>query len=676
MATPRRNGQLSSCEPCRTSKLRCDHTSPRCGRCERRGLSCVYHPAPLTRTLDKVTPVKRTRLSREPQHTRSPNRLPHNDESWMRKKASVSAPGFLGQTSYSDVFTDATSGLSTGRLQVVDQDTVPVDPKRINLGAQVLALLENLPFYREAITTRFKIWRGWAIGWSVANMIFTTVEDMWKLYGEVEPDTMPRAMLMSRKLFETHTRNFEVTSTTTWEEFQKMSSGRWETIGILFILTGLATDLVPHDHPIFTETNTMDPKALATTASAVGEICLQFCESAGIVNDLVSWMLLHQTTLLAVVYGESDIRPWRKLGELSTTVFALGLHQDSSKNAPFFLAELRKRTMVAAFTVDKVLATFLGRPPLIGWRYCNIQMPLDLSMDEIFAEPSVRDAALARLDETTGWNKEGTLKKGVWARTALITSVIREKVLELSLSTQTENLSDRVEELIQESRRLKQGLPDFLQWTPDGDIAGISKIEDSFLFELHSEFLYNDFLLYRTLGRRTHTQPPELLETSREVIKALISMVTKIIRCGHAMSGTGWVLCLPGLPCAGVLSAELLRHSRSPIRANSTPFPRSEIIQNLTLYASYLDTMIKPDEGNFRVAQQGQKAIRHVLDQVLSAEQLSPMIDESQWGDGLVRSDDHLLDGVNFDEHDLFFNLMDGGMQQISESCLTWGNFS
>ena len=101
--------------------------------------------------------------------------------------------------------------------------------------------------------------------------------------------------------------------------------------------------------------------------------------------------------------------------------------------------------MVAAFTVDKVLATFLGRPPLIGWRYCNIQMPLDLSMDEIFAEPSVRDAALARLDETTGWNKEGTLKKGVWARTALITSVIREKVLELSLSTQTENLSDRVE---------------------------------------------------------------------------------------------------------------------------------------------------------------------------------------------------------------------------------------
>ncbi|CAG8230804.1 unnamed protein product [Penicillium salamii] len=692
MATPRRNGQLSSCEPCRTSKLRCDHTSPRCGRCERRSLRCVYHPAPLTRTSEGIMP-KRLRPLREPKHLSNLNRLLNNDETWTQKQASVSAPGFLGQTSYSDVFTDITSGLSTGRLQVADQNTVPVDPKRINLGAQVLALLENLSFYREVVTIRFNIWKGWTLGWKITNMIFTVVEEMWDLYEKEETDTIPRAVLMSTRLFETHSRNFEVTSSTTWEEFKKTCSGRWETIGLLFILTGLATDLVSHDHPVFTDTDAMDAKTLATTATAVGDICLQFCDSTGIANDLVSWMLLHQTSLLTIVYGESgkwsdhyppmistdiilDFRPWRKLGELSTTVFALGLHQDSSTNAPFFLAELRKRTMVAAFAVDKVLATFLGRPPLISWRYCNIPMPLDLSLEEVFAEPNVRDAAIARLDGATGWNQAGTLKKGPWARTALITSILREKVLELSLSWQTENLSERVEELIQESRRLRQGLPDFLQWMPDGDEADISRVEDAFLFELYLEFLYNDFLLYRTLGQRTHTQPPEIIDTSREVLKALILMVSKIIRCGQAMSGTGWILCLPGLPCAGVLSAELLRQSRSPIRANSSSFPRSEIIQNLTLYASYLDTMIKPHEGNFRVAQQGQKAIRQVLDQVLSAEQLPPVIDESQWGGTMVRNDDNMLDGVNLDEHDLFFNLVDGGMQQMSESCLTWVNFS
>jgi len=101
--------------------------------------------------------------------------------------------------------------------------------------------------------------------------------------------------------------------------------------------------------------------------------------------------------------------------------------------------------MVAAFTVDKLLATFLGRPPLISWRYCNIQMPLDLSIEEIVAEPIIRDAAIARLDENSGWNREGSLMKGAWPRLALITSVLREKVLELSLSWQTENLNQKVE---------------------------------------------------------------------------------------------------------------------------------------------------------------------------------------------------------------------------------------
>jgi chromatin structure-remodeling complex subunit RSC3/30 len=100
--------------------------------------------------------------------------------------------------------------------------------------------------------------------------------------------------------------------------------------------------------------------------------------------------------------------------------------------------------MVAAFALDKLLATFLGRPPLISWRYCNILMPLDLSMEEIVAEPIIRDAAIALLDENNGWNREGSLVKGAWARIALITSVLREKVLEMSLSWQNENLNQRV----------------------------------------------------------------------------------------------------------------------------------------------------------------------------------------------------------------------------------------
>ncbi|OQD97268.1 hypothetical protein PENVUL_c084G01138 [Penicillium vulpinum] len=675
MATPRRNGQLASCEPCRMSKLRCDHTSPICERCERRGLHCTYHPAPLTKPLTGIRPEKKRRVVCESDSASNASRLQNENDVWTRKQASVSAPGFLGQTSYSDAFTDTRNGLLVGVPYLTSHDNFPVDQKRINLGARVLALLENLSFYRDVVTARFKIWKGWSLGWPVTNMIFTVVEKMWNSLENEGMDTNERALFLSKKLFETHSRGLEVHPSMTWEDFQSAAAGRWELIGMIFTLTGLATDWVPHSDPIFMRQNTMDPKSLAITATAVGDICLQFCDSSGIVNDIVGWLLLHQVSLLAIVYGESDFRPWRKLGDLSTTVFALGLHQDSSTKVPFFLSEMRKRTMVAAYSMDKVLATFLGRPPLISWRYCDIQMPLDLSVEEIFADSVVRDAAIARLDEKSGWNLESSLMKGTWPRIALITSVLREKVLELSLSCQLDNLSLRVEQLSRESRELRQGLPEFLHWKPDIDGLVFSRVEYDLLFGIHIEFLDNDFLLYQTLARRTQTQPEAIIGIAREILKALVTMISEKIRSRQPIKDIAFNVCLPGLPSAGLLCAELLRQSRSTVISSFPGFPRSEIIQNLTLFAAYLDTIIKPHDGNYRVAQQGQRAIRHVLDQVLSVEGLSSIVEDTRTSEKLI-SDASLLDGVNFDDHDLFLGWLDGNMQHMSDSWLGWVNFT
>lgn len=45
----RRNGTLQSCERCRTTKIKCDHSTPRCGRCLAKNFECVYEAAPMTR---------------------------------------------------------------------------------------------------------------------------------------------------------------------------------------------------------------------------------------------------------------------------------------------------------------------------------------------------------------------------------------------------------------------------------------------------------------------------------------------------------------------------------------------------------------------------------------------------------------------------------------------------
>lgn len=304
MATTRRNGQLSSCEPCRKSKLRCDHTMPICGRCTRRGLrgDCIYHPAPLTR-LDLQRPIRR-RSDKEDTKRKYHSTFQSEAGNWNQKKHSVSFPGFLGDTSYSNTLTDANQFLQEGNLSC-PEEIVPMDSKRVQLGSQVLVLLNNLPFYREVVNARFTLWEGWCLGWPLTTLIFDLMEEMW---GPSQKDTVDQsihALQLSKQMFQTHARPFEISPDMSWSEFKHLLSGRWETVGLMFCITGLSTEWLSEDNEVFKHSESTDLRSLAITASAVSDICLQLCDSAGIINDIVCWLLMHHTTLLATVYGDS-----------------------------------------------------------------------------------------------------------------------------------------------------------------------------------------------------------------------------------------------------------------------------------------------------------------------------------------------------------------------------------
>jgi chromatin structure-remodeling complex subunit RSC3/30 len=131
-------------------------------------------------------------------------------------------------------------------------------------------------------------------------------------------------------------------------------------------------------------------------------------------------------------------------------VFALGWHQPQQPdylNIPFFLCEIRKRVMVAAYALDKELATNLGRPPQIAWQYCNIQLPLDLSFDDIFAASTSDEQEKYYLQKIgpDGWNIESEINSGSRSRLKLMFSTIREKILEVSLSP---HLGNKVQKLL------------------------------------------------------------------------------------------------------------------------------------------------------------------------------------------------------------------------------------
>ena len=112
-STLRRNGKPQSCEPCRKSKLKCDHVLPKCGRCIQRKIDyrCIYHPAPMskhtvgdteasTSDSEHSSLVKRvSSVGTEPLNWIGPNVHTHRPSADAERIAGDQPAGYLGPTS-------------------------------------------------------------------------------------------------------------------------------------------------------------------------------------------------------------------------------------------------------------------------------------------------------------------------------------------------------------------------------------------------------------------------------------------------------------------------------------------------------------------------------------------------------------------------------------------------
>lgn len=134
-----------------------------------------------------------------------------------------------------------------------------------------------------------------------------------------------------------------------------------------------------------------------------------------------------------------DHGTWRRLGDSVAALYAAGMHceggyTEREVTEPLFLRESRRRVYSAVYRIDKTLAIFFGRPPMIGWRYSDRKQLLDVSDDVIFSEdPDVINKALSRLDGN-GWNTDGHIHPSTCIRLRCQHAVFKERLLEQSLS--------------------------------------------------------------------------------------------------------------------------------------------------------------------------------------------------------------------------------------------------
>src|SRR6478735_2552796 len=95
----------------------------------------------------------------------------------------------------------------------------------------------------------------------------------------------------------------------------------------------------------------------------------------------------------------------------------LGLHvgSENADYVPSLRLESKRRLAARIFTIDKVMVSFTGRPPLIGRRYFSTPLPLDIRDEDLLADQATISRARKTLDED-GWNRDGEMHSATLIR--------------------------------------------------------------------------------------------------------------------------------------------------------------------------------------------------------------------------------------------------------------------
>ena len=127
---------------------------------------------------------------------------------------------------------------------------------------------------------------------------------------------------------------------------------------------------------------------------------------------------------------------------------------------------------------------------------------------------------------------------------------------------------------------------------------------------------HTEFLLQRALINRGQANLKELIPIARRMLRHALLAQPRRDFFRDFQDDLVYLLVIHGLPAAGVLAIELLKQEQSR-QYDPEILPRSETIQDISVFISAL-AAVGPGEGNFSICDQGRRALKRVLDQILS----------------------------------------------------------
>ncbi|KAG6355752.1 hypothetical protein INS49_003718 [Diaporthe citri] len=539
--------------------------------------------------------------------------------------------GFLGPNSYSNILSEGLCILEPVSTDLdatigTQQQRIHISNERITQGCKVLAFFRRKSMIHRFIARWYEVCEG-TQGIVIEAVMKEWLAKIWLDHGATLTSQEPAKI---RKLSELIWRNtltpLVFNGKTTALEWARLATGpglRWETLGLIAVNIGLCAIETSESDQLFVE-GEVTRLCLINLMKQISEDCLGFCRYCEVLDDLFIWLLGEDSALVGAVKGDRDYSTYRATGEAHSAVIAMGLHQGikADENVPFFLAEMRKRVFVCAYFQEISVASFLGRPPRLSYRYCTIDPPLDLTERQLVQTGPELEAALASLDKD-GYNTAGHLQHAGWTRSYANCAMRREDVIDLALGHYTrDEVLDRAK-IIQEKHDAHwSSLPPFLSKRSREpfdftDPAMAKPLHALQIMVLRNGRRSNELLLQRVLIRKTGATPEKLIATALDIFKDVLQITHRHDIATMFKTSFSFIMSSHGLRSAAIVAIELLKQEMLPQYPERPLLPRSQTIQDLAIFASRLGS-VQPTDGCYSVCEQGKRVITKILDRILS----------------------------------------------------------
>ncbi|KAK5998049.1 hypothetical protein PT974_00419 [Cladobotryum mycophilum] len=586
----------------------------------------------------------------------------YNTENQTAKSSKPQPPrfSFISRKCFSAVLAEHRSELSYEPENGMENGSQmhSVDAERLQAASNVLRLLYDSPAYDSLIRRYYQ--RTW-VTITPNKIIESVLCSMRLIFDGFDPDNNNTQFQdFANQMFYNSSRSLTTRGSMTVEEYCASFTGRyfrWEALGNVFAVAGLSLMPTPDNDPTFVK-KAADPQAkeelLAQVLEASG-ICLSFCDQAASSNELLGFFQYNDLMLRTQQYGDSSHQAWRRLGDLTAMIYAAGLHQEINltDDCPFFLRQWRRSCFAAAFYADKTIATFVGRPPLMNYRYCTLTSPLDLSEEVLLTGGNALTQAVAKLD-MAGWDTEGNRHRISFPRLRYLLSIFREEALEIALGTfPLPEIVETTSRILEKARTTWEATPNHLRYDRQVKPACFEPVHIPFTILLvYLDYLHSCFLLQRSLVKRANAGQEDLFQTSRQLLGVIIKISAERDPLIDLSRHYSWIVLYYGLPSASVLTLELLRQTQE-IEPQTVKLPRAEIIRNLSVFVSCLSWVARPTHGNYHMCREAEKKLSHFLNQILD-----PQPVQGEIFDDATSDLDHFLNWYTFNNWDFNSELL------------------